>query len=354
MRVAITADLHLTTREQHPERFLALANIMDQMIAAETRVLIIAGDAFEASERSLADFEAICQSRAQAGIEVMLVPGNHDQGLRKGAIAAENVRLVTEAQFVKLADAAPAFLLIPFTSGMTMGEAIQPFAEELPAGDWVLVGHGDWSGGLRQPNPYEPGVYMPLTRRDIGAYEPREIFLGHIHRPTDHERLHYPGSPCGLDITETGPRRFLIYDAASGQVESHRVDNPVVYYDESFVMLPVEDEEDFVQQMVQERVASWDLEEGDIGKVRVRARVSGFSRDRRALSAAFERAFEGIEFYEGTPPDISSVSIALDPDRNAIAERVLARVKAQEWPDGGDEPGQEEIMRQSLEVIYGE
>jgi hypothetical protein len=255
---------------------------------------------------------------------------------------------------VQFSDPGPQFLLIPFAAGLTMGEAIQPFADRLPAKEWVLVAHGDWSGGLRHPNPYEPGVYMPLTRRDVEMYAPSEVFLGHIHKAMDQGEIHYPGSPYPLDITETGPRRFLIYDPALGELVKPRIDNPVIYYDESFVMLPVDDEPELVEGMVEERIGSWGLEKGEMAKVRVRVRVSGFSRDRRALAPAFESAFGGYEYYQGEAPDISSVSLALDPDRNAIAERVWARVQAHDWPGAGDEPGKQEILRESLKVIYGE
>ena len=99
-------------------------------------------------------------------------------------------------------------LFLPYRHGRSMGEEIEPFANQLVDEDWLLLSHGDWSGGLRKPNPHEPGIYMPLTRKDIELYKPSCIVLGHIHIPMDLPPIHYPGSPCGLDITESGKRRY--------------------------------------------------------------------------------------------------------------------------------------------------
>lgn len=60
---------------------------------------------------------------------------------------------------------------------------------------WILVEHGDWSEGVRAPNPSEPGVYMPLTKKDLPAYKPGKVLLGNVHLSLDLELVHYPGSP---------------------------------------------------------------------------------------------------------------------------------------------------------------
>ena len=106
--------------------------------------------------------------------------------------------------------------MIPYLPGKTMGDVIGMFADDIEPREWVLCGHGDWLEGRRSPNPYEPGTYMPLTRSDLTQYQPAQVFLGHIHARRD-EPIHYPGSPCGLDISETGRRRFLLFDTDKNQ-----------------------------------------------------------------------------------------------------------------------------------------
>ena len=46
MKIAVTADLHLKSREECPERWNALENIINQMLAEDIKILIIAGDLF--------------------------------------------------------------------------------------------------------------------------------------------------------------------------------------------------------------------------------------------------------------------------------------------------------------------
>src|SRR3972149_1611889 len=47
MRIAVTADLHLTTRKEHRERFAALEDILRQCGRLGVDWLIIAGDRFD-------------------------------------------------------------------------------------------------------------------------------------------------------------------------------------------------------------------------------------------------------------------------------------------------------------------
>ena len=46
MKIAVTADVHLTTREDNPERFNALEDILGSLEGLGIEHLIIAGDLF--------------------------------------------------------------------------------------------------------------------------------------------------------------------------------------------------------------------------------------------------------------------------------------------------------------------
>ena len=41
MKIALTADLHLTSKDKYPERYNALENILDQVVANKIEILII-------------------------------------------------------------------------------------------------------------------------------------------------------------------------------------------------------------------------------------------------------------------------------------------------------------------------
>jgi exonuclease SbcD len=354
MKIAITADLHLTSIDDHPERYNALGNILDQMMKEHVHHIIIAGDLFDSSSKNFSDFEALCKLKKYETVRFSIIPGNHDAELNASSIVAENVRIFDHPTILEVPPDNLCLFMVPYAEEMTMGDCLEAEVETLKDCMWVMVGHGDWSEGLRQPNPYEPGVYMPLTNTDIRRYQPRRVFLGHIHVPMDRDRVHYAGSPCGLDITESGKRRFLLYDTEQDEVEERLVDTDVIYFDEDFVMLPVEDEEAYITALIQERIYSWGLTEGERNKVRVRVTLRGYCGDRKALAKAVNEAFSGYAYYKDEPPDLSAVSISLHEDLRVIAEKVKARVRDLDWIEGIDEPSQDEILMAALHTIYGD
>ena len=59
MKIAITADNHLRTREEHPERWLAFENILSQLDAAEIRHLVISGDLYDKEYDNYSEFDQI-------------------------------------------------------------------------------------------------------------------------------------------------------------------------------------------------------------------------------------------------------------------------------------------------------
>ena len=351
MKIAITADLHLTPRKEHPERYLALENIFEQIEGESIQHLVVAGDLFHADLQDFSEFEALCT--AHKAVHVHVIPGNHDGRLREASVLSENVTVYEEPGWASPDPEGPPILMIPYLARTTMGEAIEGCAQHLPDGGWVLVGHGDWSEGMRVRNPLEPGVYMPLTSQDVGRYRPQRVFLGHIHVPCGRGLVHYPGSPYPLDITETGKRRFIVYEPTTDVVETRLVDSEVIYFDETFVVVPLEDEKGYLEKQIRDRIAAWDLAEKDRTKVRVRVRVRGYCTDRRVLGEVTQRTFRGFAFYEDAEPDLSELRVSDDLDLQTISGNVLARIESLEWGGGGDEPSKEDVVLAALQTIYG-
>ncbi len=352
MKIAFTADLHLTTRESHPERYTVLERILQQCGELDIDLLVIAGDLFDQTLQNFADFEATYLSVRPEELQTIVIPGNHDPDLRGQALAADGLAVVDDVHPLPVGSEMP-LLLVPYVKGKTMGEAVAAHVDRLPEDRWVLVGHGDWAAGMRIPNPYEPGVYMPLTRQDLRTYGPTQVFLGHIHRPFDDGRVHYPGSPCPLDINETGLRRLLIFDTETREVREERVDSPLLYFNETFVMLPVENEESYLRQELRARIDGWGLPEGWVERVRLRVRVSGYTTNRKQAARIVEETFEGFEFYDERGPDLSELSHTTDLDRDHIAREARAWVGGLEWPEGPAEPTKDEILAEALKAIYG-
>jgi exonuclease SbcD len=351
VKIAITADLHLTSREEHPERYRALENIFEQIEGESIQHLVVAGDLFNVDLQDFGDFDALC--REHKAVKVHVIPGNHDSRLREASLLSENVTVYEEPGWASLDRGGPQVLMIPYLPRTTMGEAIESCAEDLPDGGWVLVGHGDWSEGMHVRNPLEPGVYMPLTSQDVVRYRPQRVFLGHIHVPYRRGLVQYPGSPYPLDITETGKRQFIVYEPTTDVVETRLVDTEVIYFDETFVTVPIEGEHKYLERQIRDRIEAWHLDEKDYSKARVRVRVRGYCTDRRGLGEVAQRAFKGLTFYEDAGPDLSELQVSDDLDLQTISGKVLARIEALEWGGGGDEPGKADIVLAALQMIYG-
>lgn len=352
MKIAITADLHLRSREETPDRFQVLVEILKTAGAREVDLLIFAGDLFDQGRHNYSDFEAAFRETRPEEVQAVAIPGNHDADLSQKALDLDGLAVLVEPQIVPV-DGDLDVLLIPYRQGLTMGEAIAPFAEDLEPERWILVGHGDWAQGRRAPDPYEPGVYMPLTRSDLEAFNPMKAFLGHLHLPYDSRRVHYPGSPCPLNVNETGLRRMLLFDCESREVSDALIDSPVVYFNEGIVMLPVEDEEDYLREEIAKRIEGWGLPSGWENRVRLRLRVAGFTKDKSRVGEVLRHELAEFDFYDEGGADLSQLSHTGDADRDHIALEVREWVDRLAWPQDPPEPKKDQIMAQALKVIYG-
>jgi DNA repair protein SbcD/Mre11 len=352
MKIAVTADLHLTTSTDRPERFNAFRDILDQLVQRQINTLVIAGDLFDASFVSVGEVDRVCASPSYREIQVRVIPGNHDSRLSQAAFAAGNVVVHTVPTIESFDREDGAFLFVPYEGKRTLGEKIAEFRDRLSPTRWVLISHADWSEGLRSVNPYEPGVYMPLTRADLSSFEPETVFLGHIHTPLDRGTVHYPGSPCGLDINETGYRCYLIYDTETGDIERVHVNSDVLYFMLDLPVLPVEDELGHLELALKRNIEAWGLNPGDERKVRLRVRVRGYSANRRALGEFLNGALSTYTWYKGEEPDLSEVYLAEEPVRSAVAAQVAAGLQELVWTPDTDHPNKTEILLEALDIVY--
>jgi DNA repair exonuclease SbcCD nuclease subunit len=192
---------------------------------------------------------------------------------------------------------------------------------------------------------------MPLTRADLAGTEPAVVLLGHIHTPYDGPPVYYPGSPCPLDVNETGPRRFLVFNTETMEISDQRVDSPRVYFNETVVMLPVADEAAFLRDQLRDRIRDWGLPEGWEDRVQVRLRVVGYTIDRAAVEEVAKEAISDFAFY-GEGPDISALDHTQDADRIEIARQVQEWIEGLEWSRDPAQPTKDEILREALAVIY--
>jgi DNA repair exonuclease SbcCD nuclease subunit len=352
VRIAITADAHLRDGGEHPERYNALENILQQVTTADIEQVIIAGDLFDKDYQNYSEFEQLCAK--YGGLELLIIPGNHDPGINENAIVGDNIRIFTEPTIKEINET--SFLFIPYRSGTNMGDEIAKKESELSGGDWILVGHGDF-GVVRAPisRKEESGTYMPLSRMNLQSFRPRAVFLGHIHKPhSPYEDVHYVGSPCGLDITETGQRSFVIYDTSTGEVQDDCViETDVLYFNESFQMIPRDNEVELLGEQIQERIQAWKIEPSEYEKVQLRVSASGYAKDRRGVSEALQRGFTDFRYFKDEGPRIDELSVSSDDQLEVISDGTMKLIEELDWPFGGDQPSIEMVESAALKAIYG-
>lgn len=274
--------------------------------------------------------------------------------LDNSVIVSKNVEIYSTPTIKMFDESEMQFFFVPYQKGAVMGEIIALYEDQLKNNMWILIGHGDWETGMKISNPLEPGIYMPLSHRDINTFKPAQVFLGHVHKPIDDELICYPGSPCGLDITETGKRRFLIFNTDDRSIEPHHVSTDVLYFSERFSILPLEDEETYLREKIRKRINEWDLTEEERKKTLIRIKIRGYSTDKRRVKEIVEDEFKEFQFYSGEQVDVSEVYVSTNLEREEISRKVANRIKELPLPNGVYDPSYDDILFHALKVIYGE
>lgn len=346
MKIAITADAHLTSYKETSERYHALKDVFQQAVSTSLDAVLISGDLFDKDFNNYSDFEKLANEFPQLNIWVL--PGNHDTGVSSRSLVGKNLRIFEKVEIIK---DHISFLMVPYQSGITMGEVVASQMEFLSPKQWALFGHGDWLDGIRTPNPLEPGTYMSLTRNDLDRYQPARTFLGHIHARSDGP-IYYPGSPCGIDITETGERRFLVFDSSSGIVESRTIHTDVIYHIANLLILPVEDESTYLHTMISAEKDKWKVSKEDTARTKIRVKVRGYTKDKSALNALLLDEFDGFSFYKDEGPDLRQVAATVDLNKIKIAENVKEKIDVLELNPSQDEPDRDQILIESLKLIF--
>ncbi len=350
MKIAFTADTHLRTAAESLYNYNALKDILLQMSDAGIEKLVVAGDLFDKQFSNYEEFEEFCSRYKERGMSFHILPGNHDAGIKTGSFAADNINVYDKTKLVNFEDTGLPVLFVPYLEGKTIGEEIAPYKNMLEPAGWILAAHGDWLGSSIEPNPAEPGTYMPLTKKDIIIYKPARVVLGHIHKPLDINNLHYCGSPVGLDINETGKRRFLILDLQNNILESRSVNTDILFFTPVLYIYPTENEKVFMEDQIAGIISGWDLTEKEIKKTKIRIKISGYTSDKRALNKIIENCFKDFKNIDNTI-DLSGVHLADNYELNEISKNVLTRIE--HFARGCGYPAKDEIMLSALKTIYG-
>jgi exonuclease SbcD len=187
-------------------------------------------------------------------------------------------------------------------------------------------------------------------------YRPVLTLLGHIHKQMDDldYSVYYVGSPCGLDITETGKRRYLILDTETLRVESVNVDSEVIYFDETIVVYPRQDEEQYLRDEIKRMKEKWGLTPEEKSKTQLRINVTGYSSNKRRLKEIFDEELEDYSFWKNEGVNVSKVSDSDNQDLERISKKVFERIHEQNLKEREGEPTEQEILSKAIQKIYSE
>ncbi|MEA2016521.1 MAG: metallophosphoesterase [Actinomycetota bacterium] len=354
MKIAITADIHLKTKKETPARWNALSNICDKILSYNINTLIIAGDLFDRESQNYPDFDRFCSQQKYAGsnLKFYVIPGNHDPSIKQEYFTSGNIKIFSSPEILASESSSLAFFFVPYIPVCSMGEIIAEYDKKL-TGRWVLIGHGDYAAGMHNPNPYEPGIYMPLARNDIEYYNPSRVILGHIHKKTNLGKVYYPGSPCGLDVNETGKRSFLVLDADTLEIAEKQIETDHIFFNENLVSLPVTNEFEYIKKEINKMIDKWDLSGEEIPGVRLRLKVRGYTSSKKKLSETIKKELKSFSFYNKEQPDLTGVSLFNDPERISIVENIKNEIDGLEL---GNETfsREEDILEKALQIVLKE
>jgi DNA repair protein SbcD/Mre11 len=350
MKIAITADIHLKNKEKYSERYNALKNILDQLIECNINNLIIAGDLFDINSQNYSIFDELCKQKRYRQIKFHVIPGNHDSNINSKYFTADNINIINEPVITSINNSNVNFFFIPYLLGKSMGEIIANYKNNLPE-LWILIGHGDYLSGLKSINSYEPGVYMPLSRADIDYYNPAIVVLGHIHKKDSFGKVHYTGSPCGMDINETGRKSFIVLDLNNLNIQSKEVITDYIFFNETLVSLPVSNEFDYIKNKLSALIKNWGIEKEEIPKARIRLKVKGYTSDLKKLNSVITKELKSFKFVNDEGPDLNSVSVFSDPDRISIVERIKKELDNLEKDSEYKKYDKDAILEQALNLI---
>jgi len=319
MKIAVTADVHLN--EKHQERFDAFKNIVNLVRNKNIKYLIVAGDLFDQDDTNYPFFDEYCKKNEV--VEFLIIPGNHDLNLTQSHFTATNVKVFSETEIFDLPDSKTQLLFVPYKNNIKMVDGIIEKIDKLEENKWILVSHGDCIDGTRRVNPYEQGIYMPISSYDIEKYNPIKVILGHIHKRTNQGKVHYVGSPCGMDINETGYRKFSILDLNKISNEDlfitdQKVDTKKIYINDKMIVSPLPlDSEDNIRKRIHNIIDKNEISEEDKNKVIIRLKVSGYYQARDQLQTLIKKELSDCKFYEKNGLDLTDVLVA-EPDETRL------------------------------------
>ena len=219
----ISADDSRVGRELAEATYEAFHRVVDVCIERQADFLVIAGDAYNAADKSLRAqlrFRAEMLRLAEAGIEVFVAHGNHDpaSGWSARLELPPNVHVFPTDRVGRF-EVTRDGELVAAVYGRGFG--VSAVRENLALG-YRREGDEPLAVGVLHANvgansDYDP--YAPASLGDLRAAGMDYWALGHIHKQEVLARdpwIAYAGSPQGLNPKETGEHGCLVVGVSTG------------------------------------------------------------------------------------------------------------------------------------------
>jgi len=235
MRIVHAADIHLDSPLRSHDRFgmstatelrgatrRALENLVHRCIEWRADLLVIAGDLYDGTWNDYGTGLFFTQQMGvlrDAGIEVVLVSGNHD------AESEITASLVLPPNVHRLDVVAPESLVLDDLGCVVHGQGYvtrditENLAKAYPSRMAGLVNIGVLHTAVTGAEGH--ALYAPCTPAELAALRYDYFALGHVHHRQVVNDGEFPawfsGNLQGRTIRETGPKGVLIVDFEEGQ-----------------------------------------------------------------------------------------------------------------------------------------
>lgn len=203
--------------------FMALQNLVHVAKTEQIDFIVISGDIYDLSDRSLRAqlrFQQAMISLSEAGIHVYLIHGNHDSedGSRAKLNWPLSVHVFGSDEVGTVAHVSSDGLMLAMISGISYGRAsvtdnlVPRFPTPTPGVYSIALLHTNVDGDASHDN------YAPCTKQQLIQAGYQYWALGHIHsRSVLHQHLDtsfivYPGNIQGRSVKETGAKGCYLVD----------------------------------------------------------------------------------------------------------------------------------------------
>ncbi|MEV0095497.1 exonuclease SbcCD subunit D [Streptomyces sp. NPDC050738] len=266
MRLLHTSDWHLGRSFHRVGLLDAQAAYLDHLVATvrerDVDVVLVAGDVYDRAVPPLAAVELFDQALhrlADAGVQTVMISGNHDSarrlGVGAGLMERAGIHLRTDpagcATPVVLSDAHGdvAFYGLPYLEPALVRDELQAekagheavlaaamrrvradLAGRAAGTRSVVLAHAFVAGG--EPSDSERDITVGgVAAVPSGVFDGADyVALGHLHGcQTVTERVRYSGSPLAYSFSEVDHRKtmWLVDLGPGGEVDAERLDCPV-------------------------------------------------------------------------------------------------------------------------------